>query len=716
MKINDIKPSVETSGNLEEQFFSVQDQGMIFDILRNKMYSNPILAICREISCNARDAHREVGKQDVPIEICLPNHLSPVFKIKDFGPGISPDRMSNVFIKYTASTKRNDNIQTGGFGLGAKTPFSYSDTFNIVTVFNGIKYNYSCVIDETKVGKLLLLSSVSTDESNSTEIIIPVLKKDFVLFYQNIETATRFWDVKPIFFGHPIEYTKNNYFLEGDDWKLGKNTLNYYNKTFNLIVDGISYSVDYNTVISYTNSNFLKSLDNECNNIELYFNVGELTLSANREQVYLDVSTKQKITDKVNKLALETQNIVSKKIDDCKNLWEANILARTIFLPLHHSSVFKNLKWKNIALSLRDSFHANEEYSVHMFKKNLPTDRVKISKQNISQISFRNNSTLYFNDLDTHGVNLTSKHIKNIFEKDKTLQTIQIISLNKSFTLSDIEQKYHFDKMDYKLLSSELTIKSKKKYSTSNKEKILYYKFDLNTNYFKFVSVAKLEKDNNKKILVNLGSGTELYRQVSFTFNEGEDSGRCVAESISDVGKHIPKYSIYGISNNLTPTISDRIKKYNFLSFKDAFEICSKQLGFDLIEIGALDDFRNKLPHHIVLFLSNLNVNKTNLIYKFTSLYNTLFDSKSFNTNLEFFRFYKQSYSTNTKKMIALDKSIKDCDLEISKIYSSILDRYPLIRYLADGNHYHYNYNEENKKPLFVETSNYINLIDSVKK
>ena len=139
MKLNEARPFVESSGSMPEQFFSIKDTGMIFDILRSKMYSNPILAICREISCNARDAHREVGKPDVPVQIMLPNHFDPNYRIKDFGPGISPDRISNIFIQYTASTKRDDNIQTGGFGLGAKTPFAYSDSFAINTNFQGIK-------------------------------------------------------------------------------------------------------------------------------------------------------------------------------------------------------------------------------------------------------------------------------------------------------------------------------------------------------------------------------------------------------------------------------------------------------------------------------------------------------------------------------------------------------------------------------------------------
>src|ERR1019366_3856120 len=124
MKLETTISNIESSANMVEQSFLIGDASIIFDILRSKMYSNPVLAICREISCNARDAHREVNKNNTPIEIHLPNGLDPNYKIKDFGPGISPDRIENVFIRYGVSTKREDNIQTGAFGMGCKTPFS----------------------------------------------------------------------------------------------------------------------------------------------------------------------------------------------------------------------------------------------------------------------------------------------------------------------------------------------------------------------------------------------------------------------------------------------------------------------------------------------------------------------------------------------------------------------------------------------------------------
>ena len=301
MKLSEVKPFYESSGDMEEHFFSIQDQGMIFDILRSKMYSNPILAICREITSNARDAHREIGKPLTPIEVHLPMSLEPEYRVKDFGPGISPDRMLNIFIKYTASTKRDDNTQTGGFGLGAKTPFSYSDQFIVKTVHNGIKYSYSCAIDETKVGKLVLQHKTSTDEPNSTEIVIPVKPIDFNFFRQWTEQACRHWEVKPMIIGAPIQWTTFTKVIEGPRWAIA--TTNDYQRNAKLVIDGIEYPLELDTLRKYADP---KLIDSANGTFIMYFGVGELSLSASREQIYLDKPTQDKIRERLNEIHKES--------------------------------------------------------------------------------------------------------------------------------------------------------------------------------------------------------------------------------------------------------------------------------------------------------------------------------------------------------------------------------------------------------------------------
>lgn len=131
-------------GSFEESSFSIdQSSSVIFDILRSKMYSNKIGAVAREIASNSRDANREAKTdKNIEIEFTNDNFLSTIgdtsIIFRDYGIGISPDRMETIFLKYAASTKRDSDLQTGGFGIGSKTPFCYTDSFVIKTINEGV--------------------------------------------------------------------------------------------------------------------------------------------------------------------------------------------------------------------------------------------------------------------------------------------------------------------------------------------------------------------------------------------------------------------------------------------------------------------------------------------------------------------------------------------------------------------------------------------------
>jgi hypothetical protein len=344
MKLPETDICTETSGVLKEHIFSVGNAGLILDILRTKIYKNPIQAIVREISSNARDAHREADpdptnttKADTPIKIFLPNNLSPYFKVQDFGPSISPDRMENVFVKFGNSTKREDNIQTGGFGLGCKTPFSYSDTFSVVTVTNGIKRVYTAYIDESKSGKCVLTSEEKADEENGTTIIIPVRKEDFDKFKEATLYITRFWQIKPDVVGiNKDEYEKEEVIFSGDGWyikKVDRRSYNYYNNHDPLaIVDGIQYPID---------TNALNELDNDVNGvgnagdksikqllqfpIRIGFNIGDLALSASRDNIHYTPATQKIIIDRMREVVGDISKIAEDKISSAATYKDAVI-------------------------------------------------------------------------------------------------------------------------------------------------------------------------------------------------------------------------------------------------------------------------------------------------------------------------------------------------------------------------------------------------------
>ncbi len=154
------------------------------------LYSDPELAVIREYSTNALDANIEAGNTS-PIEVTLPSALSPYFKVKDNGVGLSVDDIERVYSKYGASTKRDTDAQTGMLGLGCKSGLTYTNTFTIVARKNGIKTQAMVSRLEDGTGEFRIVDTRSTDEPNGVEIVIPA--KNAQSFHEKANKFFRFW-------------------------------------------------------------------------------------------------------------------------------------------------------------------------------------------------------------------------------------------------------------------------------------------------------------------------------------------------------------------------------------------------------------------------------------------------------------------------------------------------------------------------------------------
>lgn len=694
MKLTETKPYLESYGELEEQFFTIQDHGMIFDILRNKMYSNPILAICREISCNARDAHREVGNLD-PIVIHLPNSIEPYYKIRDFGPGISPDRMANIFIKYAASTKRSDNLQTGGFGLGAKTPFSYSDSFSIITIVDGVRYNYNCIIDETKVGKIMLANQSFTKEKNGTEIIIPVLPKNFNEFNIYTEQACRHWSVKPIIKGGLIEWKNLNLIFKGDNWGIASSG-DYGNNDIKIIVDGIEYLISVNTLRNYVDT---KLIDVAYGIFIMYFGVGELSLSANRESIYLDEKTQNVIRNRLDQIKNSIKDQVMQKIDECDNLWNANVFYNKELRKAFHNIDFLGvLTWKDIPLT--KSF-INFETKVFTFTKNhvLKNNKInsnKISKSISSYVSFEDNAVIYLNDLMINDHVLNSKHVKKAFNDNPVLKIINVITPNDKITKDYLDNKFHFDKMNVKYLS-DIT-KATNHIQTSNTQRLLLFKFDEKSAAFRQISYSSIDEDCAKtKVLCTLhrdNSGTRalILKDKPF-FN------------LSFINTLINKFtdiSFYGLDDGVH---LDRIKK-DFSNFIDIQQFIKNNFScnssIDYIKIKYILTHNHHTNHrfaHIVDKIKPMIFNKDSVFIKMIE--NQLFIKSISNNdihNLNMYELVNEKITTDQLESFARDNPSSD----IVKINLLFNKQYPMFKYISE-----YNYLNS-----LEDIANYVNLVD----
>lgn len=162
----------------EEISFSVKSLANIFELLHKSMYNDKPTAVAREIISNAIDANIEAGSKK-KIIVKFPTRMNQMFTVQDFGIGIDKERLK-CFSEYGNSTKTNTNKEIGGFGLGAKSPWSITDQFTITTITSGIKYKYLCYMDETGVGKVKELFAIPTDEGSGTTMEIPVTNSDYI--------------------------------------------------------------------------------------------------------------------------------------------------------------------------------------------------------------------------------------------------------------------------------------------------------------------------------------------------------------------------------------------------------------------------------------------------------------------------------------------------------------------------------------------------------
>lgn len=699
MKLLDSEIEIEAFGVKEEHLFSIEDNGMVFDILRKKMYSNAVAAICREISCNARDAHREIGKSDVPVMISIPTRFDPHYRVRDNGPGITPNRMINVFIKYAASTKRSDNMQTGGFGLGAKTPFAYANTFNIVSVTDGVKRTYTALIDETRVGKLLLVNEIPTDEGNGTEIVIPIKQADFEEFRKWTYESTKHWAVKPTIFGAGIDYPDfaTSTIMSGSNWFLSRADTGYYGgRQMKVLVDGIEYPFDVSVLNDPSFSNLFGG------NYVLYMNfeVGALSVAANRELLDIDDRTKLEISSVLCKVRKEIKASAQKKIDATVTYRGANDVFHEICQSIG-DGYRQEFNWCGLKL-FGQAANVNsaifQDFSVEgVANPEGPSAASRAGRRRYGRehqnLNLTKGSRLVINDLPD--MNVSEKHvtqaIRGMFDalNPKDFGNVQLARI-KDMAAAEIE--FHLSKLDYRLLSE--FVKPRKVSARSYLGRMTFYRFE--NGKFARSSLSVYENDTQTKVCVTLwreGRGSGVFSKNAMGNRlDSHSLGRLISDT--DI-------SVYGFINDVNVdklaatvvglvTLEDYMKDYmkSFqLDAAEAMEIANYTENIGAIRIGG------RLGETKIREAVEFIAKKENAILQYFAECDRMM---ALQTKYEKMRYFSNIIAQNVTTPVVSTK----CTLV--EMAEKITTRYPLIENLGYGTQVEH-------------VAEYINLIDSVR-
>lgn len=257
-----------------------------FAIMSDGIYQDKIGSIVRELSCNALDSHIMAGKRSVPFQLHLPTELEPYFMVTDYGIGLDDDGVRDTYMGYLESTKDQSNECIGAFGLGSKSPFSYTDAFTVSAVYNGTRRIYSAFIgDDGSPSVAAMGEAEATDAPNGVEVMVPVVDiADFNKFRTAIAEQLRFFKVKPTITNGVVNFDTITALEVAPGIALLDS--NARGKGIWIVQGGVGYPLLYGNLVQHLSAEALKILDfiNQSGGV-LEFDIGKIQTTASREGV-----------------------------------------------------------------------------------------------------------------------------------------------------------------------------------------------------------------------------------------------------------------------------------------------------------------------------------------------------------------------------------------------------------------------------------------------
>ena len=319
MIINNQESNIQVIGDITEFKSSIDPKNLEFitTLLSSNLYSAPERSFIREIVSNAWDAQVEAGTTDIPIIIKITesertNYYSKDFTghgdvtIRDFGTGLSPERFNEIYRNIGSSTKRESNDYHGAFGIGHLSGFSCSNTMYITSYYNGTCYEYIGIKDANTI-VYTLVATTPTTEKNGLEVTLKNVSLDkyrkalhYIRFFPNIFIE----DNNPIA-NENINETKikkyNNFWVS---------SYVVYDK---ILLGNVLYPINSCELrlIEQNNSPLKRFLDNiQYTGIVLKFDIGELSVTPNRENIIYTKECIDKINKKIEAARAEINSII----------------------------------------------------------------------------------------------------------------------------------------------------------------------------------------------------------------------------------------------------------------------------------------------------------------------------------------------------------------------------------------------------------------------
>lgn len=329
------------------------------------LYSDPILAVIREYSTNAWDSHVEAS-QKKPIEVTTPSSLTPFFKVRDYGVGLSIEDIREIYSQYGASTKRGTNAQTGMLGLGCKSALTYTNQFTINSVKDGVKTSVVVSRNADNVGSMQVVFNGPSNEPQGVEISVPINRKDTNEFRNKAEKFFRVWKPEQVILnGQPPQPIAGEWL--NDNIVLTEGRGIYSDGEYAIVMGGVTYNVTRTELFGeqYT-SHYMRPNIHSYTGITFFVGMGEVDFTPSREELHYTTRTRAKLKDLVN----DFNSTIEKAIVDDINAQPkpSDALNRYIQWSGRVYDMPKDLAYKGKQIPMR--FEFEESYSVNQWGSN----------------------------------------------------------------------------------------------------------------------------------------------------------------------------------------------------------------------------------------------------------------------------------------------------------------------------------------------------------
>lgn len=327
-----------------------EDISFVLEILRSQIHKDPILAVVREYLTNAKDAHILAGKQDKQIVLRVPTYYECSFSIRDFGPGLTPEEIVEVFCNYGNSSKRGDNSATGMFGIGSKSGFAYGDNFTITSYKNGKKHVYNAIKDSTGRGSVVQLCEENVDiEETGVEIFIPAKSSDIYNFNTAAQKVLKHFTL-PVDINLTI--SKPVFWKQADNWGIELNA------TPTVIMGEVSYAIDATKFPDF--EDFINL------GLAMRVDIGTVDIAASREELKYTDKTLDFLHDELAKISASVSSLI---LDDVKNVTNLVELANYVDnLDRTSASIVKSVckgqTWNGFKIGKRQPIPTNDKWQI----------------------------------------------------------------------------------------------------------------------------------------------------------------------------------------------------------------------------------------------------------------------------------------------------------------------------------------------------------------